>query len=87
MNVRNVAWALFTVEIVLDYLACRLIMACDTFPEHGDKWIEGNCFRITVDSVDHIGRCHDINFTAQHVESVYLVLAFCTFVIFLSRGY
>ena len=76
MNLSNIAWTVFTVQIVLYYLAGSLIVAGDAFSKFCDKGIEGQSFGITIDSVYQVDRGDNVDFAVQHTQGVYREPAF-----------
>ena len=70
MNLGNIAWTVFTVQIVLYYLAGGLIVAGDAFSKFCDKGIEGQSFRITINSIYQVDRGNDVDFAVQHTQGV-----------------
>ena len=76
MNLGNIAWTVFAVQIVLHYSTGGFIVAGDAFPKLGDERIEGQYSRVAVDSIHQINRGHHIDFAVQHPQGVYRELAF-----------
>lgn len=71
MNLGNIAWTVFTVQIVLYDLASSLIVAGDAFSKFCDKRIECQSLRITINSIYQIDRGNDVDFAVQHTQCVY----------------
>ena len=76
MNLGNIAWTVFTVQIVLYYLASSLIVAGDAFSKFCDKGIEGQSFGITINSIYQVDRGDNVDFAVQHTQGIYRESAF-----------
>lgn len=71
MNLGNIAWTVFTVQIVLYDLASSLIVAGNAFSKFCDKRIECQSLRTTINSIYQVDRGNNVDLAVQHTQGVY----------------
>ena len=62
VDLSDITRTVLAVQIVLYYSTCDFIMAGDAFSELSNKGIEGQSFRVAVDSVHQIRGSDNVDF-------------------------
>ena len=75
MNVSDIARTLLAVKVVLSYPTCHFVMTSNTSSKLGNEWIEGQSFRVAIDSADKFRGRYYMDLPVQHTHSVNWKLA------------